>query len=336
MHRSERQVEDLGYLGRRVLRPVAQGNDRSALRGKRRHGLEQIAISEGIVVAPGREQSVSQIERLRPVLLTADVGRTVDHDAREPGAEGTAPIEAGQAAKRPLERILGDVVGGGAAACHRQGEPPGGGPVPSEELFTRLFRARQGRGHQTLLVIHSIIRRRPRPSASRCAYDHAWMNGRLAVALLAVGLVLSGCASESGATGEASPSDADKIERCTDRLLANADDAESTNAEDAKRYVQVTYCGPFTERGWVYDDGALSIDAHRWLIDGGSCASARAGEPAQPVPCDQLVPPGQSEEIDCALLRHVRRSEVAQFLNGEHSSRVRCDDGTPANELGVP
>ncbi len=71
MHRSERQVEDFGYLSRRVLCPVAQGDDRSTLRSESRHGLEQIAIPEGIVVAPGRERILCHVERLGSVLLAA-------------------------------------------------------------------------------------------------------------------------------------------------------------------------------------------------------------------------------------------------------------------------
>lgn len=215
--------------------------------------------------------------------------------------------------------------------------------MASKELLAGLLRARHCCGHQTLITSHSIIRRGSRPCASRGGsadvLPSGRMLGRVAIALLVVGLVTSACASESGTgAGEATPPDADKIERCTDRLLTNADDPRAAKANDARQYAERTYCSPFAERGWVYDDGALSINAYRWLTAAGSesCSSAEAGEPARTVPCDELAPPGQLEELDCALLHHVRKSEVAQFLSETRPRPARCDDGTPVIELGVP
>ena len=95
--------------------------------------------------------------------------------------------------------------------------------------------------------------------------------------------------------------------------------------DEARAYVRRTYCEPFESRGWVYDDGALSIDAQTWLAEGGSeqCASE-----AGPVPCPE------SRTIDCAMLHHVRRSEVRDYL--ARRPDVACDDGTPVEQLGVP
>ena len=70
-------------------------------------------------------------------------------------------------------------------------------------------------------------------------------------------VALAGCGSNAGESSRA--------DRCTDRLLAGV---ESTRA--ARRYVRNTYCELFASRGWVYEDGALSVDAQRWLVEGGS------------------------------------------------------------------
>ena len=103
----------------------------------------------------------------------------------------------------------------------------------------------------------------------------------VATALL---VALAGCGSGGGESSRA--------DRCTDRLLAGA---ESTAA--ARRYVRNTYCELFASRGWVYEDGALSVDAQRWLEEGGSeeCESEMG-----------TIPCGESRVIDCALLRHVQ------------------------------
>jgi hypothetical protein len=132
----------------------------------------------------------------------------------------------------------------------------------------------------------------------------------VATALL---IALAGCGSNAGESSRA--------DRCTDRLLAGA---ESTRA--ARSYVRNTYCDLFASRGWVYEDGALSVDAQRWLVEGGSqeCESETGT-----IPCEE------STVIDCALLRHVRRSEAQDYL-ATLGREVECDDGTPVEQLGVP
>jgi len=131
-------------------------------------------------------------------------------------------------------------------------------------------------------------------------------------------------------------------------LLGNAQLEELTadEQEAVRRYTESTYCARFAERGWVYDDGALSIDAYTSLAEGGEeeCGeaeseSAPGEEPAAPgrtVPCDE-VGAGEDETIDCALLRHVRKSEVRAYLDElQRSGRaVACDDGTALADLGA-
>lgn len=116
--------------------------------------------------------------------------------------------------------------------------------------------------------------------------------------------------------------------------------------EAARRYVETTYCARFARRGWVYGDGSLSIDAHTWLEQGGRevCAEAEEaseGEPTKPartIPCDELGAEGPGMIADCALLQHVRESEVREYLDQlrrRHGS-VECEDGTPLDGLGAP
>jgi hypothetical protein len=162
----------------------------------------------------------------------------------------------------------------------------------------------------------------------------------LAIALFAV--VLAGCGgngapgSEGTATDQHSVVSNERVERCTERFL---DRVEGTDADKVRRYVEVTYCAPFAERGWVYDDGTLSIAAQSWLIENGSeeCASADDDQVAQTVPCDQVDSTGGVLVIDCAILHQVRRSEVRDYIAQlQRTHDVECDDGTPLEQLGAP
>jgi hypothetical protein len=152
----------------------------------------------------------------------------------------------------------------------------------------------------------------------------------LTIALLTASL------SACGASGaDPTQAAAARVERCVDRLLERATH-DGASEETLRRYARDTYCARFASHGWVYDDGALSIQAHRWLKQSGTCSTQAAGEPAQTVPCEQVRPPGQ-RELECALLRQVRRSEVEAYLGPlQREGVVKCDDGTPLDELGVP
>ncbi len=169
------------------------------------------------------------------------------------------------------------------------------------------------------------------------------MRGWITAAVAA--LALAGCGGTSGDAGDdatrtAAPQRHSRplVEKCTERLLARVPEAER---EEAQHYVEVTYCSRFVERGWVYDDGALSVDAHKWLEAGAEeeCAIAtKPGEPARRVPCEEF---GESEPYfiaDCALLEQVRASEVREYtaeLRRRYGD-VKCEDGTPLAELGTP
>jgi hypothetical protein len=102
--------------------------------------------------------------------------------------------------------------------------------------------------------------------------------------------------------------------------------------EAVRRYAEDTYCGEFERNGWIYEDGALSIAIQKWLKEGGTCETASPGKPPRTIPCEEAGP------IDCALLHHVRRSEVTDYIEElrRRVGAVECDDGTPVQELGVP
>lgn len=142
--------------------------------------------------------------------------------------------------------------------------------------------------------------------------------------------------SSAGQYTSSSTEPAERIEECTERMLRgeNSDDASRAEVKD---YVETTYCAPFERRGWVYDDGALAIDAQLWLESSGSevCATQRPGTPARTVPCEELE--RGPTVLDCALLHHVRRSEVRTYVAKlERGREVSCDDGTALDALGVP
>jgi hypothetical protein len=125
-----------------------------------------------------------------------------------------------------------------------------------------------------------------------------------------------------------------RAEKCVDRLVSRATLGDASLRE-VRLYARNAYCSRFARNGWVYEDGALSIAAQKWLESGyrQSCVtSATGGEPSQTVTCEEDGP------IDCALLHFVRRSEVRDYIEElrQRNDEVSCDDGTPVEELGVP
>jgi hypothetical protein len=104
-----------------------------------------------------------------------------------------------------------------------------------------------------------------------------------------------------------------------------------------RHYVVVTYCARFAREGWVYDDGALSIDAQRWLVNGARCATSTPAGKTRTVPCEQLDAGQEPRMIDCGMLRFVRRSEVRKYIAAlQRRGPIHCDQGTPLAALGVP
>ena len=150
--------------------------------------------------------------------------------------------------------------------------------------------------------------------------------------------VLAGCGTggndqrEGAGSTERSSIAAAHVNKCVERLLGRSASAE--NEQNARVYVENTYCVPFERNGWIYDDGALRIAAQEWLDSGAEeeCVTGDSGEPTRTVPCDTAT-----EIIDCALLHHVRRAEVIAYVaEFQQDGSVQCDDGTPLAELGVP
>ncbi len=165
---------------------------------------------------------------------------------------------------------------------------------------------------------------------------------RAHVALVLLTATLAACGSSSGETGDrAPPADrrataaAGRTESCVERMLQRAT-AQDASEEDLRRYARDTYCARFERNGWIYEDGALSIAAHLWLEEGGTCATGSEGEPTRTVPCEEARP-GGPRRLDCALLHQVRRSEVRDYVARlRREGAVECDDGTPLDDLGVP
>jgi hypothetical protein len=157
---------------------------------------------------------------------------------------------------------------------------------------------------------------------------------RVLVGAAVAALAVAGCGS-SGNDGRRVEQAAAK---CTDGFLRTVKpgNVQATKAE-IRHYISVTYCERFARNGWVYSDGALSIEAQRWLDQSGreQCGRASPTGKSETVPCKQL-PQGEPRVIECAMLHHVRRSEVRKYLRARERQGVRCDDGTPLSALGVP
>ena len=125
-------------------------------------------------------------------------------------------------------------------------------------------------------------------------------------------------------------------ERCVDRLLSRAE-PRAADDDRARSYVRRTYCERFERNGWVGDDGVLTIAAQRWRDDSGTCAVGREGQSTRTGPCEEVEVPAELRHFDCALLHHVRRSEVGVYVEERRrEGPFACDDGTPLGELGVP
>jgi hypothetical protein len=157
------------------------------------------------------------------------------------------------------------------------------------------------------------------------------MTRRLA-ALASLAALAAGCSL--GGEAEAS-----RVDRCVDRVLTRVDPEHLTprHRPVTERYVRKTYCERFAQEGWVNDDGTLSIDAHRWLLSAGETDCEVAVEPGEP-PSDAPCPEQPEPTLECALLHHVPKEEVRPYLREVERERrvpVRCDDGTPLEELGV-
>jgi hypothetical protein len=148
----------------------------------------------------------------------------------------------------------------------------------------------------------------------------------IGLALLALtALPACGSTEASEAAGTSGP-----VEHCVQRLLKQADAPPSRVLRD---YARRTYCEPFAKRGWVYPDGTVSIKAHEWLLEGGSCETVQSGTTTK---CDARAAE-EAPLLECAILHVVPRKEVRAYLEDlkRRRGKVECDDGTPLDRLGV-
>jgi hypothetical protein len=149
-----------------------------------------------------------------------------------------------------------------------------------------------------------------------------------AIRLLAGALALLGSAAACGSDGSGDVSSG-RVDRCVARFVERVEELGRawTGEISVEAYARRAYCVPLERRGWVHDDGTLSI---RVVTASGSsvCVSQAAGEPARTVPCEA------ERTLDCGLLHLVRRSEVQAYV-ATLPERAECDDGTPLGRLGA-
>ena len=154
----------------------------------------------------------------------------------------------------------------------------------------------------------------------------------LAIAVL---LALTGCGGEKQAaqpTIEVSP----RAALCTQRIL---DRVSGDNGDNARAYIERVYCVPFDRKGWVFADGRLSIAAHLYVLNSGTCeestgsGSSTTTTSITTTPCD---PADLLDPLECAVLHYVRKNEVRAYIRKlQRKQSVSCDDGTPLDTLGA-
>jgi hypothetical protein len=149
---------------------------------------------------------------------------------------------------------------------------------------------------------------------------------RAGIALLLATVSLSAC----GATKEEAAGESPLVAKCVHRMMERTDGPPTRVVQD---YIRRTYCDPFAKSGWIHSDGTISIRAHEWLLESGSCEKV---EGTTTTPCDSRAL-NEAPLLECALLHLVPRSEVRPYLSDleRRRGKVRCDDGTPLDELGV-
>ena len=158
---------------------------------------------------------------------------------------------------------------------------------------------------------------------------------RVRLAIVALAALAAGACDAGGNAASAS-----RVDRCTERMLQRVqfEDFPEASRAQIEQYVEQTYCTEFESQGWLYDDGTVSIRAHLALADEGAeeCGVAEPGGAERTVPCEELDVAEAPLILDCAVLHHVPRREVEDYLRKlQRSGEVRCDDGTPLAELGA-
>ncbi len=148
---------------------------------------------------------------------------------------------------------------------------------------------------------------------------------RVALTVAVAALALAGCGS-GAAEGRAG--------KCADLMTRLAPETHTqVSQKELRAYALRAYCRRFARNGWVYPDGAMSIDAQKWLVGGMRCATSTGAGGTTTVPCEVV----EDAAMDCAMLHYVRRAEARAYIAElERRGPVSCDDGTPPADLGVP
>ena len=125
----------------------------------------------------------------------------------------------------------------------------------------------------------------------------------------------------------------DRADKCADLMVRLAPKQRDNVPKAVVRdYALRAYCRKFATNGWVYADGAMSIDAQKWLVRGYRCGTSTTSGRTMTVPCEIV----ENGTMDCAMLHYVRRSEVRAYVSElERRGPVSCDDGTLPVDLGV-
>src|SRR5689334_4067985 len=156
--------EQLADGGRGVAEPVAQDDSDAALQRQPRNGFQQLPVSVSDVVR--LEPLELGVAADKPTLCAQEVEAAVDDDPVQPGTEGPPLVETRQRSERPLERVLGDIVGELAPPRDHVRRAPGGAPVAREELRRRVPRAAAREldelGVATHAHEHIVLRARPK------------------------------------------------------------------------------------------------------------------------------------------------------------------------------
>jgi hypothetical protein len=171
----------------------------------------------------------------------------------------------------------------------------------------------------------TALRRRRSSSRGRPRQNRR-VRTRAGIALLLATVGLTAC----GTTEEKAARESRLVAKCVQRMMERTDGPRTRLVQD---YVRRTYCDPFAKRGWIHTDGTISIRAHEWVLESWSCERV---EGMTTTPCDSRALQ-EAPLLECALLHVVPRNEVRPYLDGlqRRRGKVRCDDGTPLDELGV-
>jgi hypothetical protein len=169
MDGSERNVEALRDLRRRVGRPVPKCDDRSALQRQGEDCIEKSTVVHDVLVARRGRGDQAGRAPARCCFSPRDIQGSVQDDAEEPRPERAPSVEGREPSERPFERLLRHIVCSGRASRYGESETPGAKPMARKELLAGAPGAGNGFGYELSVfrLVHLLIRRPPTESASR-------------------------------------------------------------------------------------------------------------------------------------------------------------------------